>query len=74
MSLEHFGLNNKTSARVSVFRGGNMDTWKRLPEESMAFMIALNYVNPIELVEDLDRKFKLTLLTDRNGGFIKVVE
>jgi len=40
---------------------------------SMAFMIALNYVNPIELVEDLDRKFELTLLTDKNGDFIKVV-
>ena len=43
MSLEHFGLNRKTNARVSFYKGstGNFETWKRLPEESMAFMIAI---------------------------------
>ena len=39
-----------------------------------SFMLALQYSNQLEILEGFDRKFELTLLTDKEGKFIKVVE
>lgn len=37
------------------------------------FGVGLNYLNAIDLLEFLDKEFELTIITDKQGNFIKVI-
>jgi hypothetical protein len=37
------------------------------------FGVGLNYLNAVDLLEFLDKEFELTIITDKQGNFIKVI-
>ena len=72
MKEQYIKMRNSNQLDMSLLYTYAREQGLNLPPDQ--FSIAMQFANPNEIIEHLDHKFELTIVYDKDGNFIKVVE
>jgi len=72
MKAEYIKMRNSNQLDMSLLYTYAREQGLDMPPDQ--FSIAMQFANPSEIIEYLDHKFELTILYNKNGDFIAVVD